>query len=100
MGLFNKGQVEELRNELKDLNERFNFYYEEYRKLKAENTELKEIMKTHCYLKPKQRQITKEQIEYIRTLRAKEGMSYKNIAKETGWSKSTVYRVINSSEFN
>lgn len=95
MDLFNKDEIEELNIEIERLNVINDKYFNELTKLREENRELKKITKTYCYLEPKRRQITDEQIIYIKTLREKEGMSYKAIMKETGWSKATISRILN-----
>ena len=63
----------------------------EIEKLKKELEELKAIKSN---LKPKEKQIKDSDIEHIKELR-NEGLSYREIAKETSWSKATVCRVLN-----
>lgn len=69
--------------------------YEENRSLKSKVKELEDRIKKTGYLEPKERKISDSEILYIKTLRSKEGLSYNAIAKESGWSKATVCRVIN-----
>ena len=45
-------------------------------------------------LKPKEKQITDDDINNIKSLR-RDGLSYKEISNQTSWSKATVSRVLN-----
>lgn len=67
---------------------------EAYKKrIKALEAEL-EACKSKIKLQTKQRQITDEEVNRIKELRA-EGMSYRAIEKATGWSQCTINRAIN-----
>ncbi|MEG1142130.1 MAG: helix-turn-helix domain-containing protein, partial [Clostridia bacterium] len=54
-----------------------------------------ETIKSSDKFKIKQKQISDEDIEIVRKLKA-EGKSYSYISKKTGWSKATISRVINN----
>nr|WP_302661088.1 helix-turn-helix transcriptional regulator [uncultured Clostridium sp.] len=95
MVVFNKRAVINWEEKYKQLEIRSDELYEENRKLKKQIKLLEERIKKTGYLEPKERQISNEQILYIKTLRVKEGLSYKAISEETGWSKATISRVIN-----
>lgn len=90
--------IENYKNQLKDLNEE---HRNEIQKLKNEYTkyieELKDRIKdleSKIDLQSKKRQITDEQVQEIKDLRAN-GLSYRAIQKETGWSSVTINRVLN-----
>ncbi|MGL5086459.1 MAG: helix-turn-helix domain-containing protein, partial [Clostridium sp.] len=53
-----------------------------------------EMLKGKINLQTRKRQIANEEVEKIKELRAS-GLSYRAIAKETGWSNVTINRVIN-----
>lgn len=67
-------------------------YETEIHKLKNENRELKEIVKQGTFTK-RTREIANSQIEEIKKLR-NSGNSYRDIEKETGWSKFTIGKVL------
>lgn len=75
------------------------FYYEKQIEEKNKviedlNCKIEKIQKESVF-GGKQKQISDEDISLIRKLK-KEGKSYSYIAKETGWSKATISRVINN----
>lgn len=90
-----KDEINRLKKENEELKKENYILREENIKLQNEAKELRNITKTYCYLKPKERQISNEEILYIKTLREKEGLSYKSIQEETGWSRATICRVLN-----
>ena len=59
--------------------------------LKKEIEHLKSLRNN---LKPKEKQIKDSDIQYIKELRSN-GLSYREISKETSWSKATICRVLN-----
>ena len=59
--------------------------------LKKEVEDLKSLKNN---LKPKEKQIKDSDIQHIKELR-NNGLSYREISKETSWSKATVCRVLN-----
>ncbi|GAA0695907.1 MULTISPECIES: helix-turn-helix domain-containing protein [Clostridium] len=78
-----------------ELEEKYEKIYDENRVLLKKVELLEKRIKKTGYLEPKKRQITFDQILQIKALRKNEGMSYSSIAKETGWSKGTISRVLN-----
>lgn len=74
-------------------------YYE--KQLDEKNLKIKELekeidtMRFSKKFKSKQKQISDKDINRIKRLK-EEGKSYSYIAKETGWSKATISRVINN----
>lgn len=96
MGIFNKNKSSEIDWEEKynELKQRYDNLYEENRDLIKKVNILETRIKKTGYLEPKERQIKWEEILRIKALK-KEGLSYSSISKETGWSKSTICRVIN-----
>lgn len=74
-------------------------YYE--KQLDEKNLKIKELekeidtMRSSNKFKSKQKQISDKDVNRIKRLK-KEGNSYSYIAKETGWSKATISRVINN----
>lgn len=96
MGIFNKNKSSEIDWEEKynELKHRHDNLYEENRALIKKVNILETRIKKTGYLEPKERQIKWEEILRIKALK-KEGLSYSSISKETGWSKSTICRVIN-----
>ena len=66
-----------------------NFGYKTF--LKNEIEQLKTLRNN---LKPKEKQIKDSDIQYIKELRSN-GLSYREISKETSWSKATICRVLN-----
>lgn len=90
--------IENYQNQLKDLEEE---HEKEIQKLKNEHTKhIKKLedkindLESKIDLQSKKRQITDEQVQQIKDLRAK-GLSYRAIEKETGWSSVTINRVLN-----
>ncbi|MGL5084569.1 MAG: helix-turn-helix domain-containing protein [Clostridium sp.] len=95
MAIFSKKSSTNWEEKYKDLERNYDKIYEENRELKNKVKLLETRFKKTGYLEPKERKITNEQILYIKTLREKEGLSYSSIAKESGWSKATICRVLN-----
>lgn len=99
MGLFKtKSQDEWKINYIKEFNEMRESYED---KLKAKQIEIESLKKEienlkkfKSNLKPKEKQIKDSDIQHIKELR-NQGLSYKQIATETSWSKATVCRVLN-----
>ncbi len=90
--------IENYKNQLKDLDEE---HRNEIQKLKNEYTkQIKEFEDKIKYLEikidlqSKKRQITDEQVQEIKDLRAK-GLSYRAIQNQTGWSSVTINRALN-----
>ena len=81
-------QNEELITKIKELEEMLQPYEDEIQKLINENKKLK----GKAFV-PKTQEITNKQIQEIKELRA-DGLSYRAIEKETGWSKFTIGRVL------
>ena len=79
---------EELMIKIKELEEMLQPYKDEVQKLIDENNKLK----GKAFL-PRTQEITDKQIQEIKELRA-DGLSYRAIEKETGWSKFTIGRVL------
>lgn len=77
------------------LDEKYSILYDKYKEAESEIKELRQRLKVIGYLEPKARQISSDDILYIKTLKSKEKLSYSKIAKESGWSKATVCRVLN-----
>lgn len=99
MGLFKtKSQDEWKVNYIREFNEMRNSYED---KLKAKQIEIdnlkqdiEQLKSLRNNLKPKEKQIKDSDIDYIKELRSS-GLSYRQISKETAWSKATVCRVLN-----
>ena len=81
-------QNEELITKIKELEEMLQPYKDEIQKLINENKKLK----GKAFV-PKTQEITNKQIQEIKELRA-DGLSYRAIEKETGWSKFPIGRVL------
>ena len=79
---------EEIMIKIKELEEMLQPYKDEVQKLIDENNKLKEKA-----FVPRAQEITDKQIQEIKELRA-DGLSYRAIEKETGWSKFTIGRVL------
>lgn len=79
---------EELMIKINELEEMLQPYKDEVQKLIDENNKLKEKA-----FVPRAQEITDKQIQEIKELRA-DGLSYRAIEKETGWSKFTIGRVL------
>ena len=99
MGLFkSKSQDEWKINYIREFNEMRDSYEDKLQKKQMEIDDLKkeiELLRSlKNNLKPKEKQIKDSDIEYIKELRNK-GLSYREISKETSWSKATVCRVLN-----
>lgn len=92
---FLKKDTTDWEEKYKMLQEQYDKLYEERRELKKRIKALEDRFKKTGYLEPKQRQIKWEQILQIKALKKNEGLSCEAIAKETGWSKATVWRVLN-----
>lgn len=95
MAIFNRKEQINWEEKYNELLCRYDNLYDENRKLKKKVNDLEVMIKKTGYLKPKERQITTDEILYIKTLKSKENLSYSAISKETGWSKATICRVIN-----
>lgn len=99
MGLFKtKSQDDWKVNYIKEFNEMRDAYEEKLRAKQMEIATLKEEIEhlklLRNNLKPKEKQIKDSDIEQIKELR-NDGLSYREISKETSWSKATVCRVLN-----
>lgn len=94
MALFKKDTMD-WKEKYRILQEQYDKFYEEKRELKKKVQILEDRFKKTGYLEPKQRQIKTEQILQIKALKKNEGLSCEAIAKETGWSKATVWRALN-----
>ncbi|MDU4861426.1 MAG: Trp family transcriptional regulator [Terrisporobacter othiniensis] len=99
MGLFKtKSQDDWKVNYIKEFNEMRDAYEEKLRAKQMEIESLKEEIEhlrlLRNNLKPKEKQIKDSDIEQIKELR-NDGLSYREISKETSWSKATVCRVLN-----
>ncbi len=99
MGLFKtKSQDDWKINYIKDFNEMRDSYEEKLRLKQIEIDNLKKEIESlkllRNNLKPKEKQIKDKDIEHIKELR-NGGLSYREIAKETSWSKATICRVLN-----
>lgn len=95
IAIFNKKEAINWEEKYQELLVDYDKMYDENRNLRKKVKELETRIKKTGYLEPKERQITNEQILYIKTLREKEKLSYSLISKETGWSKATICRVLN-----
>lgn len=99
MGLFKtKSQDEWKVNYIKEFNEMRSSYEEKLRVKQMEidnlKKEIENLRSLRNNLKPKEKQIKDSDIEHIKELR-NNGLSYREISKETSWSKATVCRVLN-----
>ena len=99
MGLFKtKSQDDWKVNYIKEFNEMRDAYEEKLRAKQMEIASLKEEIEhlrlLRNNLKPKEKQIKDSDLEQIKELRH-DGLSYREISKETSWSKATVCRVLN-----
>lgn len=90
--------IENYKKQLNDLDEK---YINEVQKLKDEHNkkiiELEaeiEMLKGKINLQSRKREIKDEEVEKIKELRDS-GLSYRAIAKETGWSNVTISRALN-----
>lgn len=83
---------------IKDYNEMIYFYENKLKEKDKEIVRLKNEVKTlkqESKFNIKKKQISDSDIVKIRKLQ-NQGKSYSFISKETGWSKSTISRVINN----
>lgn len=99
MGIFKtKSQDDWKVNYIKEFNEMRDSYEDKLRakQIEIENLkkEIEELKSLRNNLKPKEKQIKDSDIEHIKELR-NNGLSYREISKETSWSKATVCRVLN-----
>ena len=56
--------------------------------------QIKALKETKSSLKPREKQISDKDINKIKAMRGR-GMSYREIEKNTKWSKATISRVLN-----
>lgn len=99
MGIFKtKSQDDWKVNYIKEFNEMRDSYEDKLRAKQIEierlKKEIEELKSLRNNLKPKEKQIKDSDIEHIKELR-NNGLSYREISKETSWSKATVCRVLN-----
>ena len=99
MGLFkSKAQEDWKVNYIKEFNEMRDTYEEKLRMKQIEidnlKKEVEDLKSLKNNLKPKEKQIKDSDIQHIKELR-NNGLSYREISKETSWSKATVCRVLN-----
>lgn len=99
MGIFKtKSQDDWKVNYIKEFNEMRDSYEDKLRAKQMEierlKKEIEDLKSLRNNLKPKEKQIKDSDIEYIKELR-NNGLSYREISKETSWSKATVCRVLN-----
>ena len=98
MGIFKLKSEEDWKiNYIKEFNEMRNNYEKKLQKKQLEIDKLKseiELLKSNkSGLKPKEKQIRDLDISNIKNLR-EGGLSYREIAKKTNWSKATICRVL------
>lgn len=81
-----------------EFNQMRDAYEEKLRKKQQEidmlKNEIKYLKESRSNLKPKEKQITDEDIQKIKDFRDS-GMSYSEISIKTRWSKATISRVLN-----
>ena len=99
MGLFkSKAQEDWKVKYIKEFNEMRDTYEEKLRMKQIEidnlKKEVEDLKSLKNNLKPKEKQIKESDIQHIKELR-NNGLSYREISKETSWSKATVCRVLN-----
>ena len=99
MGIFKLKSEEDWKiNYIKEFNEMRNNYEKKLQKKQLEIDRLKseiELLKSNkSGLKPKEKQIRDLDISNIKKLRD-DGLSYREIAKKTNWSKATICRGLN-----
>lgn len=99
MGLFKSKSQEQWKiNYIKEFNEMRDSYEEQLLKKQKEiellKNEIEQLKTLRNNLKPKEKQIKDSDIQYIKELRSN-GLSYREISKETSWSKATICRVLN-----
>lgn len=99
MGIFNLKSDEAWKIKyIKEFNEMRSSYENKLQSKQREIDNLKiqldEIKKSKSTLKPKEKQITDNDISNIKKLRS-EGFSYREISNQTSWSKATICRVLN-----
>lgn len=93
-----KQEIDWQKNYILEFNQMREAYEEKLSKKQIEIDRLKselEILKnSKLTLKPKEKQITDEDIMHIKDLKMG-GLSYSAISKKTKWSKATISRVLN-----
>ena len=99
MGLFkSKAQEDWKVKYIKEFNEMRDTYEEKLRMKQIEidnlKKEVEDLKSLKNNLKPKEKQIKDSDIQHKKELR-NNGLSYREISKETSWSKATVCRVLN-----
>lgn len=99
MGLFkSKAQEDWKVKYIKEFNEMRDTYEEKLRMKQIEidnlKKEVEDLKSLKNNLKPKEKQIKDSDIQHIKELR-NNGLSYREISKETSWSKATICRVLN-----
>ena len=99
MGLFKTKSKDDWKvNYIKEFNEMRDSYEDKLRAKQMEierlKKEIEDLKSLRNNLKPKEKQIKDSDIEHIKELR-NNGLSYREISKETSWSKATVCRVLN-----
>ena len=99
MGLFKSKSEDQWKiNYIKEFNEMRDNYEDKLKMKQMEidnlKKEIKHLKSLRNNLKPKEKQIKDSDIQYIKELRSN-GLSYREISKETSWSKATICRVLN-----
>ena len=99
MGIFKLKSEEDWKIKyIKEFNEMRATYEKKLHKKQLEidnlQVEIEKLKDYRCSLKPKEKQITDEDIKNIKRLRNL-GLSYREISNKTSWSKATVSRVLN-----
>lgn len=99
MGIFKLKSDEDWKiNYIKEFNEMRGSYENKLQKKQIEidslKLEIERLKNCKNSLKPKEKQITDQDIMSIKRLRDN-GLSYREISIETNWSKATVSRVLN-----
>lgn len=93
-----KTENEWKKNYILEFNEMRDTYEKKLQKKQMEidtlKIEIKKLKEAKSNLKPKEKQITDDDIDKIKDLREC-GMSYGEIASKTKWSKATISRVLN-----
>lgn len=88
-----KDTLKELRKSREDFNDYYSKYNELEQKYKFLKHEYEEVKVRADKFTPLKRQISDEQVQEIKKLRA-EGKTYKEIRVATGWSNVTISRVL------
>ena len=99
MGLFKSKSEDQWKiNYIKEFNEMRDNYEDKLKMKQMEidnlKKEIEHLKSLRNNLKPKEKQIKDSDIQYIKELRSN-GLSYREISKETSWSKATICRVLN-----